>query len=234
MILSRRIRLSTILACIVMIMVCSNVQAGHKDGRDHGPKENDTSVLINIHNMEKFLEFRFDTKTNRVYQLSEGLVKKTEEGGITNYTLSSKSFQEKHLKNLARRNSILIRYGGLFSLRDESIVGTSKSEKYISYIYHSERNTFNMADLSHGSVILRKSIVKRIRDIAWIDDKAVCLLTSSTETSMRPWDILSTLSGHPPPYESFFLEIYAVDGDKVFETPIFQRLKYGDGHIVIQ
>lgn len=220
---------------IISLVICGfSAQAENQNKRNHEPAESDIYVLINIHNIEKFMEFRFDAKTNRVHQLSEGLVKKIEERGKTKYVLWSQSFHEMYLKNLAKRSAVRTKYGRIFSLKDDSLAETSKSEQYIAYVNFAEKNTLNVVRLSHSSVILKKQSERRIRDIAWIGDKAICLLTSSSETGNKPWELFLALSGHPTQYESFFLEIYSIDGEKVFETSIFHRLKYGDGHIMVE
>jgi hypothetical protein len=85
-------------------------------------------------------------------------------------------------------------------------------------------NSLLIHDISENKILLRKSIDKYISDITWSpDSSALALLTYTERTSTSPGDILACCAGHPYPIRTFYLEVYNLSGNLLYDETVVKR-----------
>ena len=86
-------------------------------------------------------------------------------------------------------------------------------------------------DISTGKTLLRKGIAKYVDDITWSpDSSAVALLTFTDKISKSPGDLIPALAGHPYFIKTFYLEIYDLSGNLLYNRKIEGTYRVYRGH----
>lgn len=71
-----------------------------------------------------------------------------------------------------------------------------------------------------------------LRALAWSPDSTrVAILKSTSRGKVSFYNFLSSLSGHPVPYDTYFLDIYDLDGKIVAQTKLIEDVRAGWGEI---
>jgi hypothetical protein len=47
-----------------------------------------------------------------------------------------------------------------------------------------------------------------------------------------PWHWPAILAGHPPQYNTWYLEVYSPDATRIAETVVHEKLKYSGGGLI--
>ena len=73
----------------------------------------------------------------------------------------------------------------------------------------------------------------RIDGIAWApDSRSIAVLVQGERYGKGPFDLLSALTGHPAPYTSYSVRVYAMDSTLVLSVPnVVKNIAYGWGSI---
>lgn len=92
---------------------------------------------------------------------------------------------------------------------------------------------FEVRNLQTEAVELTATTKRRISAAEMLGNRGcVLLLTSSYRIGWMPWDLLFTLAGHPPQYDTYYLEVYGADGKMLNELLIHKDLKYSAGYLL--
>ena len=91
---------------------------------------------------------------------------------------------------------------------------------------------FVVIDLKTREIVLKHHLEPWVEDIVWSpDSRAIAILGTDERWGLLPWEILLALFGHPVPYHSFFLDIFDLEGNLLFNALIRRNVMYGDGAI---
>lgn len=192
------------------------------------------AVLVNIHNIEEFVEFEFCCADMKIEKTTEGIVSPKKIDGAQAFTPFSADFSMRYIEKLETRKLIVQQYKDIFQLSDQSVAEASDNGKYISYNDRQNKKRIYVAQLQDRKIILDKILKRNIKDIVWRKNSELFIvLSASARTGLKPREILAAISGHPVPYERFFLEIYTLRGDKIYEINLFE-MKYGYGSLVVK
>jgi len=72
-----------------------------------------------------------------------------------------------------------------------------------------------------------------LRALAWSPDSTrIAILKSTSGGKVSFKNFLSALSGHPVPYDTYFLDIYDLDGKVVAQTKLIEDVRASWGEIV--
>lgn len=94
-------------------------------------------------------------------------------------------------------------------------------------------NSLVIHDISENKTLLRKILDKYISDITWSpDSSAVALLTYTERMSTSPGDILAGCAGHPYSIRTFYLEVYDLCGNLLYNEQVSGELKSSEGRLV--
>jgi hypothetical protein len=92
---------------------------------------------------------------------------------------------------------------------------------------------FEVHNLETGAVEMSAMAKRRISAAEMLGTHGcVVLLTSSYRVDWMPWNWPLTLAGHPPQYDSYYLEFYGADGKMFKELLIKKDLKYAGGYML--
>jgi len=124
-----------------------------------------------------------------------------------------------------------------FGLDELEHVVWNKEGSYIAYSAPEKgfpsRRILVIKDISKGKTLLRKSVGKFVSDISWSpDSSSVALLTYIAKISKSPGELLAATAGHPYFIKTFYLEIYDLSGNRIYNEPIKGSFKSSKGRIV--
>ena len=113
----------------------------------------------------------------------------------------------------------------------------SKNGHAVAYSLQDEKDRAQsvlvIKDILHNKTVLRKKINKYPDDITWSPDSSyLAVLTRTARMGLWPWEILFAVAGHPVYYMTFYVEVYDLSGDLVYESKIISGFKNGGGKIV--
>jgi len=92
---------------------------------------------------------------------------------------------------------------------------------------------FEVRNLESGAIESSATTKRHISAAEMLGNRGcVLLLTSTYRLGRMPWDWLISLAGHPPEYETFYLEVYGADGKVLNELLVKKDLKYGGGYLL--
>jgi dipeptidyl aminopeptidase/acylaminoacyl peptidase len=85
--------------------------------------------------------------------------------------------------------------------------------------------------IGKGNTLLRKDIGKYVSDINWSPDSSrVALLTYTARIGLLPWELLLLAAGHPSFNSTFYLEVYDLSGNLIFNKKIDGNFKTSSRH----
>ena len=85
--------------------------------------------------------------------------------------------------------------------------------------------------IDQGNTLLRKNIGKYVSDITWSPDSScVALLTYTARIGLLPWELLLLAAGHPSFNSTFYLEVYDLSGNLIFNKKIDGNFKTSSRH----
>jgi hypothetical protein len=113
----------------------------------------------------------------------------------------------------------------------------SKNGQAVAYSIQDEKDSAQsvlvIKDIFQNKTVLRKNLNKYPDDITWSPDSSyLAVLTRTARMGLWPWEVLFAVAGHPVYYMTFYLEIYDLTGNLVYESKIISGLKNGGGQIV--
>jgi hypothetical protein len=122
-----------------------------------------------------------------------------------------------------------------FGLDELERVVWNKEGRYIAYSTpkkgDSSQSILVIKDITVNRTLLRKKIGKYVSDIAWSPDSShVALLTYTGGIGLLPWEILFLAAGHPNFNSTFYLEIYDLSGNPLYNEKITGNYKKCSGH----
>lgn len=122
-----------------------------------------------------------------------------------------------------------------FGLDRIKTVGWNNEGQYLAYSTPDKRDESQsilvIRDIGNDRNLLRKSMGKYVSDIAWSpDSKYVALLTYTGRIGLLPWDLLALMSGHPSFVSWFYLEVYDLSGNIIYDRTINGSFKEFSGH----
>lgn len=92
---------------------------------------------------------------------------------------------------------------------------------------------FEVRNLETEAIELSATTKRRISAAEMLGNRGcVLLLTSTYRIGWMPWDWPLTLAGHPPQYDTYYLEVYGPDGKMLNEMLVKKELKYSGGYLV--
>jgi hypothetical protein len=92
---------------------------------------------------------------------------------------------------------------------------------------------FEVFKLPSATVERSGTTTRRIADAVWIGTKGCfVLLTTTYSTGFMPWHWPAILAGHPPQYNTWYLELYGPDATRIDETVVHEKLKYSSGGLI--
>lgn len=98
---------------------------------------------------------------------------------------------------------------------------------------HSSPYKFELHNLQTGTVELTKTTKRRISAAALFGSRGCfVLLTSSYRIGMKPWELVLSLAGHPPQYDTYYLEVYSSNGTVLNELLVHKDLRNSSGFLV--
>lgn len=111
----------------------------------------------------------------------------------------------------------------------------NREGRYIAYSTpdnnDSSQSILVIKDITINRTLLRKNIGKYVSDIAWSPDSShVALLTYTGGIGLLPWEILFLAAGHPNFNSTFYLEIYDLSGNPIYNEKIKGNYKKWSGH----
>jgi len=96
-----------------------------------------------------------------------------------------------------------------------------------------EQYKFEVHSLETGAIEMSATTKRRISAAEMLGTRGcVLLLTSSYRIGWMPWDLLFTLAGHPPQYDTYYLEVYGADGKMLNQLLVKKDLKYSSGYML--
>jgi hypothetical protein len=94
-------------------------------------------------------------------------------------------------------------------------------------------HTFEVRNLETEAIELAATTKRRISAAEMLGDRGcVLLLTSTYRIGWMPWDWPLTLAGHPPQYDTYYLEVYAPSGKMLNEMLVKENVEYSGGYLV--
>jgi hypothetical protein len=88
-------------------------------------------------------------------------------------------------------------------------------------------------DISTGRTLLTKDIEKYVYDITWSPDSStVALLTYTSRMSLSPGELLAAAAGHPYFIKTFYLEVYDLSGNLIYNAQVNGDFKSSEGRLV--
>jgi len=92
---------------------------------------------------------------------------------------------------------------------------------------------FEVRNLETEAIELSATTKRRISAAEMLGDRGcVLLLTSTYRIGWMPWDWPLTFAGHPPQYNTYYLEVYGPDGKMLNEMLVKKELKYSGGYLL--
>ena len=94
---------------------------------------------------------------------------------------------------------------------------------------------FRIFQLLTSAEIVSGVSERRAIDAEWIGNHgcfALLTRTTSSAVALLPWNWLQTFSGHPPQYDTYYLELYTLDGHLLGETVIHEKIRNSNGYFV--
>ena len=96
-----------------------------------------------------------------------------------------------------------------------------------------DKYKFEIFKLPSGTQERSGTTARRIADAEWVGTKGCfALLTSTYSLGFMPWHWPAILAGHPPQYNTYYLELYAPDASLIAETVVHEKLKYSGGGLI--
>jgi hypothetical protein len=99
----------------------------------------------------------------------------------------------------------------------------SPDGQFIAYTDYDKKILIIM-DIVKNETVFRKNICKRdesIHDITWEpNSKHLAVLTVEGRLGLLPWQLLTVITTDPSIYYSYYLEIYNLDGEKIYYDKI--------------
>jgi len=190
---------------------------------------NDGTLLINIHSHDKFYEYTFNLADRSLYELHRGIGNGKGHGDYGTY---SQNYHQKYILKKHEMDNAIKKHKTDFSLFDTAVIQISPDDNFILYVKNIYDKEFTIVDSKDHRVVTKKK-TRKINDALWFDgNKGLALLTVSTRTGCGFSELLSAFAGHPIQYNTFYLEIYSLNGDKRYETKITSDILYGSGSLV--
>jgi hypothetical protein len=91
---------------------------------------------------------------------------------------------------------------------------------------------FEVRNLETEAIELSATTKRHISAAEMLGDRGcVLLLTSTYRIGWMPWDLPFTLAGHPPQYDTYYLEVYGADGKMLNEMLVKKNLKFSGGYL---
>jgi hypothetical protein len=101
------------------------------------------------------------------------------------------------------------------------------------YASGKELYKFEVRNLRTDAIEITATTKRRISAVEMLGNRGcVLLLTSSYRNSWMPWNLLLSLAGHPPQYDTYYLEVYGPDGKMLNELLIHKDLNYSAGYLL--
>lgn len=129
--------------------------------------------------------------------------------------------------------------GLLSRFRKEPIIARASADSRLQravladYASGKEPYKFEVYNLKTDAIEMSATTKRRISAAEMLGTRGcVLLLTSSYRIGWMPWDLLFTLAGHPPQYDTYYLEVYGADGKMLNEFLIKKDLKYSSGYVL--
>jgi hypothetical protein len=98
---------------------------------------------------------------------------------------------------------------------------------------HGNAKELKVIEAGNNNTIFRKKFKRVIADFVWDgNSKYIVVLNASSILSFWPWDLLHTIAGHPESYCSFYLELYDLKGNQIYEEKLIRNIKCGSSGLV--
>lgn len=126
----------------------------------------------------------------------------------------------------------------LSRLADDSLfvrsAADSKLQRAVTADFSSGRpNSFEVRDLKTDAVTMRATMKRAISAVEMLGSRGcVLLLTSTYRNGRMPWDVFFALAGHPPQYDTYYLEVYSPEGKLLKELLVHEDLKNSHGYFL--
>jgi hypothetical protein len=108
---------------------------------------------------------------------------------------------------------------------------------YVAYAAPKDRDisqsTLVIKENPTGKTLLRKELGKFVPDIAWSpDSSAVALLTDTQKVSKSLWEFVPAAVGHPHFMSTFYLDVYDLSGNLLYQEQVNGEFKSATGRLV--
>ena len=200
-------------------------------------EQSDISLSINITNLHTFYEFEYKAGII-VEKVRGGRVKIIVEGEREDYKWCSPSFHEKFMAKVEKKKSLRKEHRILFnvlSLDEHSIAEINDDGKYIAYSSCcDDKKILYVRSIQDKKLLftIKPSKGVRIDGAEWINDTIMILSRDFRIAYWRPWELIPALAGHPISHNSFFLDLYSLEGNLIESTKILDDITDAWGSLV--
>lgn len=111
----------------------------------------------------------------------------------------------------------------------------SRKGNYIAYCAQDSKQkpALSVYGIGDKKTLFQIDLKKYPADIAWSPDQSrIAVLASTRIMGLWPWELLAAAAGHPYFYHTFYLEIYDLQGQRIFQKKITGNFRNGTGRLI--
>lgn len=179
---------------------------------------------INLSSNTNYYEFKFYLAQNQLNKTHSKKIKYIKENGRTTKVISrSPEFWEDLAPKYAKSKSIAKKHKknsnyNKFHLRNDG--------KYLAHI--DVNDNLSIKNTSDNKPILENNFSGKMEDFDWLGNTdCFAIIRREHRKGYSPFELLGRLAGHHTPYNSFYLDIFTLSGERVHTEKLHKELRYG-------